>query len=353
MALTLSDTSFTPLADISDAAPAGENLELDPDFGAMERASEGTPETQYGATINPEIPPDWKEVQALALSLQERTRDIRVMVHLAVARLNLTGIVGFAETLSQIRYQIAERWDHVHPQLDPEDDNDPAFRANTLARLQDPRKVMRPLREMVLARSPRGGAISWRDIAISLGQIEVEKGVEKPAEAFIRGVFNDSDRERLSAVRDGIDLAARELAAIRSAFDGVAGPILNLTDLEKLIATIQKDMAAFEPAAAMAEDVGEAVDSNQPAAVESTGSAAVRVGPVTARSLTSVTRREDALYLLELVSSYFRSNEPSSPVPLLIDRAVRLAGMEFIDILRDLAPNGIDQAQIVAGQPPG
>jgi len=36
---------------------------------------------------------------------------------------------------------------------------------------------------------------------------------------------------------------------------------------------------------------------------------------------------------------------------MLIERAQRLATMGFFDILRDLAPNGIDQAQIVAGAP--
>ena len=58
------------------------------------------------------------------------------------------------------------------------------------------------------------------------------------------------------------------------------------------------------------------------------------------------------LYLLELVASYFRDNEPSNPAPLLIDRARRLATMNFIDILRDLAPDGMTQVQIVAGQLP-
>ena len=46
-----------------------ENLELDPDFGALERAAQGKPETQYGNTIEPAIPPDWKETATLAVGL--------------------------------------------------------------------------------------------------------------------------------------------------------------------------------------------------------------------------------------------------------------------------------------------
>ncbi len=34
---------------------------------------------------------------------------------------------------------------------------------------------------------------------------------------------------------------------------------------------------------------------------------------------------------------------------MLLDRAKRLAGMEFMDILRDLAPDGLSQAQTHRG----
>ena len=340
------------LPDLSDDAPAGEDLELDPDFSAMERAAERKPETQFGDVITPAEPPNWKEVEALATSLLERTRDLRVLVHLAVARLNLSGPPAFAEVLGQILHQIEQRWEVVHPKLDPEDDNDPTLRANTLSRLRDERNVLRALRDMALARSPQTGPITWRDIAVFNNQIEPEPGQEKRSEAFIRGAFSNTDPDRLRALREGVDLAVEEVAAIGSTFDTLAGPCLDLTNLTKLLDNIQKDLRRFEPSAGEAapeitEDVPGTVavpGTSQPQA------AAQRA--MTVRSITSVSAREDALYLLELVSTYFRNNEPSSPVPMLIDRARRLATMEFIDILRDLAPDGMGQAQIIAGPQP-
>src|SRR6202022_4188098 len=95
-----------------------ENLELDAEFGALERAAQGKPETQYGDTINPATPPDWKETEAIALTLLQRTRDLRVMTHLAIARLHLYGMAEFAEALSQIRYQLEARWQQGDPALD-------------------------------------------------------------------------------------------------------------------------------------------------------------------------------------------------------------------------------------------
>ena len=72
---------------------------------------------------------------------------------------------------------------------------------------------------------------------------------------------------------------------------------------------------------------------------------------VTASALTEVTTRADALRLLELACQYYRRYEPSSPLPLLLERALRLAEKNFLEILRDLAPDGVMQAQnVVSGR---
>src|SRR6516164_4044729 len=106
----MSPLDAVTLPDLSDEAPAGENLELDPEFDALERAAQGKPETQYGDTITPATPPDWRETESIALALLHRTRDLRVMTHFAVARLHISGVPGFAEVLSLIRWQLENRW---------------------------------------------------------------------------------------------------------------------------------------------------------------------------------------------------------------------------------------------------
>jgi type VI secretion system protein ImpA len=260
----------------------------------------------------------------------------------------------------QIRHLLETRWEVVHPRLDPEDDNDPTFRANTLWRLADERNVLRALGDLPLARSTQTGPVNWRDIAVFQGQLEPEPGREKHNEAHIRDAFNRTDREQLKALSGGIDLAIQEVAAITSTFKATAGGDLKLDNLSKLLDGIQKDLRRFEPADDddAAEEVveSEAELETEPVA-EVAGPApdrpaAVSRRPMSVRSITTLSGRDDALYLLELVASYFRANEPSNPAPLLIDRARRLATMDFMDILRDLAPDGMSQAQIVAGQLP-
>jgi type VI secretion system protein ImpA len=339
------------LPDLSDDSPAGENLELDPDFDALERAARGRPETQYGDAINPAIAPDWAETETIAERLLQRTRDLRVMTHLAVARLHLSGMPGFAEVLSQIRYQLENRWQQVHPQLDPEDGNDTTLRSNALFRLQDPGNVLRTLRDLPLAVSPRTGPITWRDVAVFNGQMEPDAGREKPTEAFIRGGFQDTNPERLATLSDAVDVAVHEVAAIPAAFEahGGSGTGPNLTDLARLLTGIQTTMHRFRVVTA---DEPEEVLPERPPQSPQSAAAAPRGSPIGVRSIPVIDTREDALYCMELASAYFRTHEPSSPIPMLIGRAARLASMEFLDILRDLAPDGLAQAQTVTGSAP-
>lgn len=334
------------LADLSEASPAGANLELDIEFGALERAAQGRPETQYGDTINPAVPPDWTETESLALRLLELTRDLRVLTHLAVARLQLSGIAGFAAVLAQIREQVQDRWQQVHPQLDPDDDNDTTLRANTLLRLQDARNVLRRLRDLPLAVSPRTGPITWRDVAVCNGAAEPEPGREKPTETFLLGGFRDTDRDRLAALGDAIHHALQEITALPAVFEAQAGAGTgpNLGELRHLLQEIQTILQRFAADAAQAEA--------PPAEPARHGSPSPGADTRGVKSIEAVSSRQEALYCLDLAVAYFRTHEPSSPVPMLIGRAQRLAGMEFLDILRDLAPDGLAQAQLVAGAPP-
>ncbi|MDA8249104.1 MAG: type VI secretion system protein TssA [Rhodospirillales bacterium] len=345
----------TLLAAVSDDLPAGPDLEFDADFGALERAAQGKPEQQFGSTIIAAEEPDWKGVAAQASALLERTRDLRVLAHLAVARLHLSGLPAYAEVLAATHALLGARWETVHPQLDPEEDNDPTLRANALLRIAHPGLVLKRLRGLPLAGSPRLGQYSWRDAAIATGLIDGDGEAEKPSESTIRAAFQDSDPARLAVLRDAAVQAAEAATGMGAVFDARAGfgtgP--ELTELVKLLREIGRTIERYailgEPGAApvapAAEDVAAAPAADAPAEA----APARRGGPVSAAALTEVTTRADALRLLDLVCRYYQRYEPSSPLPLLIERARRLAEKDFLDILRDLAPDGLMQAQTIIG----
>jgi type VI secretion system protein ImpA len=42
--------------------------------------------------------------------------------------------------------------------------------------------------------------------------------------------------------------------------------------------------------------------------------------------------------------------EPSHPAPLMIERVQRLSELNFMDIIRDLAPDGVNQLDNIFGR---
>ncbi|CCJ80084.1 Uncharacterized protein ImpA [Cronobacter dublinensis 1210] len=60
--------------------------------------------------------------------------------------------------------------------------------------------------------------------------------------------------------------------------------------------------------------------------------------------------RDDAQLMLEKVKQYFARHEPSHPAPLMIERVQRLIEMNFMDLIRDLAPDGVHQVENIIGR---
>jgi type VI secretion system protein ImpA len=76
------------------------------------------------------------------------------------------------------------------------------------------------------------------------------------------------------------------------------------------------------------------------------GEAAAITGVV---AVGTVRNREDATRALDAVAAFFRTNEPSSPIPLLIERAKRLVAKDFLEVLAELAPEALAPAKAASG----
>jgi type VI secretion system protein ImpA len=340
----------------------GDDLEFDRAYIALQSAAQGKPEQQFGDTIVAAEDPDWRDVEAQALALLDRSRDIRIIAQLAVARLHTQGVVAYAAGVGLIASLLDSHWENVHPRLDPEDDNDPTMRANAVLGIGHPGRALKLLREVPLARSRRAGAFGWREIALALGLIEADPEAEPPTEAAVTAAFADSDPAWLQSVRDAVSGLGRDLKAINAAFEEKAGygTSPDLTRLEKQVADMQRVMDRFKTLPAedaplieeMPEEDDEADAPTGGGAAPAPVGAARRAGGggfASVMALREVGSREEALHLMELACAYYEQHEPSSPLPLLIRRAQRLADKNFLDILRDLAPDGVHQAQMIAG----
>lgn len=327
------------LKDVSPDSLCGDNLEYDPAFGELERAAQGKEEQSLGdATVAAE-PPDWRDVRNRATELLERTLDLRVAVYLTRALLNTDGLAGFGDGLSLLRGLLERYWDCVHPQLDPEDDNDPTFRVNTIATLCDRDATLLSVQEAPLVSSRALGQFGLHHLMIAKGELPAPAGADSaaPDQATIDAAFMDADIEDLQAMADTITRCSGDLAAI----DNVL--------MEKIGAAQAPDMSALS---GMLKSMQSILNAHlaQRGAGDAPAAGDEHPANVPVRQASGeITSREDAVLMMDRISQYFERNEPSSPVPLLMRRAKRLVSMSFMDILKDMAPNGVAQASTVGG----
>jgi type VI secretion system protein ImpA len=104
---------------------------------------------------------------------------------------------------------------------------------------------------------------------------------------------------------------------------------------------LQRRGGASEP-----EEAAAATDEAEFETEAATPAAALAAQPP---AFDEVRTREDVIRLLDKICEYYQKHEPSSPVPLLLKRAKRVATMTFMDLLRDLAPSGLDEALALGG----
>jgi type VI secretion system protein ImpA len=194
---------------------------------------------------------------------------------------------------------------------------------------------------MVSARTV--GRFSLRDLSIANGELPPSPDEEPVKFSTIEAAFMECDLEELkrnaAAVRECLDHAE----AIEAALTDQVGAA-NAVGLDRLRGTLR------ELRTVMNEYVGRrdfSVSEELPVDGEA---AAAGPGQAPAGRLTGEIRsREDVLAALDKICQYYDRWEPSSPLPLLLRRAKRLASKSFLEIVRDLTPEALGQVEALGG----
>ena len=320
------------LAPLSGDAPCGADLEYDPAFQQMQEAAAGKPERQY-EKLYPAEPPDWPAVRELALALAARTRDLRVAVWLIRAAARVDGFSGAVQGLQLLRGLLERYWEQVHPLLDSNDDNDPTARLTALDPLTDAAGLA-DLRSAGLTRVR--GSITVRDLELAFGHVDPLAGESAPTEEGVTPavVAAQGQSPQLAAAMTGGLEAVQAIAKLLETRLGAA----RSPDLTPLLKVLQCVAQAGRRAQG-----GEASTEQDAAGGLPPGAG------IAARSTAGIQSREDAIRTLQRVSEWIERNEPSNPAPLLIQRAQRLMKKNFIEIIRDLVPEGLGQIEKLAG----
>jgi len=340
------------LNEISPDAPSGEDLEYDPAFGELDRAVQGKAEQVIGDSVVAAEPPDWREVRKMTTELLGRSKDLRIGVHLARALTSTDGLAGLADGLSLIRGLLERYWDSVHPQLDPDDGNDPTMRINILVTLVDRDAMLNMVHRAPLVSSRVMGRYSLYDIARASGGADKapegdEEAAAVPDMTAIDAAFMEADLEDVQGTADAVARCVGDLTAIDAVLMDKVGAS-QAPDMSALATVLKEAQTRLNGQLVRRGAGSEEMAAGDTAASAGGQPAAGAAAPARAIS-GDINSREDAIKMMEKISSYFERTEPSSPIPLLMKRAKRLVSMSFMDVLADMAPDGVKQAKIIGG----
>lgn len=324
------------LSPLSAASPCGDDPEYDPAFLALQDASAGRAEQQFGKTVVPAREPDWPSVHQQARALVERTRDLRTAVLFTRSGARVEGLAGAVRGLQLVRGLLERYWDDVHPRLDASAGGDATARLNALSALSHPAAGLADFRAASLT-GLRGG-VTVRDIELAIGRAEPLPGEGMPTEEGVMQGVQSAIAAQPGVAQQMLDASEASLAltaCFEQRLDATSTPDIEALQrlLKRVAATARRATGASAEAAGA---VGSGASASDPQAV----------APPPPGSLST---REDVMRSLERACEWIERNEPTNPAPLLIRRSQRLMTKNFVDIIRDLVPEGVAQIEKLAG----
>lgn len=336
---TVVDDWLDPLPD----SPTGEDLEYDNTFLELTQAAAGKPETQFA----PAEPPNWRDVRERAEDLFGRTRDLRVALLWTRAMLHQDGFPSLAESLRLLHGLMDRYWDDLHPKPDP-DDGDPYARVNELAQIADMNGLLGDVRQSLVIRNRSVGELRVRDVEIALEKLEARDDESPMSRSQIEGMlssaadddgkFVDTAKRVKSGLKDLYSLMndrlgydrAPDVRPLQSMVDGVV----------QLLPVPADDSGSGD-----LDDLLSGLDGDSGDAAPARRSRGGGLG-------TSIDSRDDALRAIEMVCEYLERTEPTNPAQMLLRRAQRLINKNFLELVRELAPDALAEVARIMGVDP-
>jgi type VI secretion system protein ImpA len=333
--------------DISSSAVCGANLEDDSAFQNFFFESQGIPERFDGQNTSPAEPPDWRAVKNKALEFLEKTHDLKLISILSQCVLNTEGVIKFEQCLNGIYQLVTVKWDDVYPSLDDED-GDPLERVSALGYLVDDAFVLSVLKTMPIVTSKVFGKITLQaiDKAIEPGTGGSGLGISQ-----IVGVFNDSDKDELTKIFIAVNQCVAHLNGISQCFVDKAGSEYNV-NFDKTIEVLNHLSNMLDKYGKVKVEV-ESPEANNESSIDVANPMETNEGDMSTVSFQSnqmkLTSRKDVERCFELISNYYSEFEPSSPIPILINRSKKLVNLQFLDIIKDIYPDALDHVNQLGG----
>ena len=156
-------------------------------------------------------------------------------------------------------------------------------------------------------------------------------------------------RAQVDEVRTALQTMSDMLYEINAIYDAKVGDSASLGPVLSLVRTIVEDTGRFLTTFPL-EEPGEAADVAVEDVVGEDGATAGKVADK-GFVVTTPQTRADVLAAMEAIARFYVEREPTSPVPLMLKRVRSWVEMDFLQLLTEIAPQGLGDAQKLLASP--
>ncbi len=340
------------LVPVSGDHPAGTLEEYNQLYLQLDELAMGKPASAMGDSIIEGTDPDWHGLRNACLKLWETTRDLRVAIYLCIAEFSLDGLKGLSDALAVLEYLVEKRWEDFYPLLDADDDNDPTERLNIFAMISPPPRSysdpMMFISKFRMLRLIEGKKYTLRDLLIVNGELDVSE--EKVDPVLFQGEMRSVPVVEMQQGKDLVVKIKAQLNHIEETVNGfISDGSLSFSSLTDELDTLQKFYETYLLVQDTAQESEPTSGSDEPAPARAANHSANAFFDLNSFVPSN---RTEAMLMLKKGAEYFQSAEPTNPVPLLVNRAIRMANMSFLDLLGDVEPNALEKGREIFGVKP-
>ncbi len=341
------------LAPISEENPVGVSLQYDPVYSEIREArraddasvSQGDWQTDLKTA-------DYRQVVNLAVpALTSRSKDLQISVWLCEALSAQNGFVGLRDGIQLIRRLEETYWGNLFPEID---EGDMEARANAIGWLDT--QLSLSIKKLPITAASNYSFISWDestrfDFPENIESLEYEeqekaKNLRAQAETEKRvtgEMWRTAKKSGNRAFYEGLYLSLTECKTELDALDRKneelfdANQVPSLSNLRKSLEDIAFQINKIIEEKRLLEP--DEIDETEERAISGEDGEAVFLVKGSAVASGVIQSRQDALKRLTDIAEYFSKNEPNSPLPSLIQRAVKWGNMPFDALVQDMIKN--------------
>lgn len=318
------------LKPITEENPCGIDISEESDFYILEEKAKGKQETQFSEAE----PPDWKEILKLSLSLFEQSKDIWVAYYILCSAVNLYADEGMVGGLSFLQNLLEKYWDKMHPRFEDDIEIITQQRMNVVKDTLTPFGVFAlEVKKIKLSQSSLGN-FTYKDIQIAKQELPPEKETNVENLDSILAAIKSTNEEYITRIRGNFAKTKEIVIGLKAYLNAKELSTDCKKALEDFIEIINKILIYLAPKEDPKIPQYSAAEKSDPSLSDNNN---VPTGKI----VSGISDYKSIIGLLEEICRWYEKNEPSSPVPLFIERAKALVGKNFANIIEILAPNAM------------